>query len=138
MYLSRKKGLISMEKKILDTPNAPQAVGTYSQVVEINNLIFTSGQIGLDPLTGKLVEGGMIAQTEQILKNISLILTDIGLDKENIIKLTVFLIDLEQFSIINSSFQSFFSETAFPARSTVEVSRLPLDALVEIECVAHR
>ena len=138
MYLSRKKGLISMDKKILDTPNAPQAVGTYSQVVEINNLIFTSGQIGLDPLTGKIVEGGMIAQTEQILKNISLILTDIGLDKKNIIKLTVFLIDLEQFSIINSSFQSFFNETVFPARSTVEVSRLPLDALVEIECVAHR
>tara|TARA_Y100000588_G_C13543394_1_gene622982 strand:+ start:138 stop:521 length:384 start_codon:yes stop_codon:yes gene_type:complete len=127
-----------MKKIILDTPSAPKAVGTYNQAVEINNLIFTSGQIGLDPLKGQLVKGGMRLQTEQILTNIRSILMDIGLDKENIIKLTVFLIDLEQFSIVNESFQNFFSDTEFPARSTVEVSKLPLDALVEIECIAHR
>ncbi len=127
-----------MVKIIIDTPSAPEAVGTYNQAVEINSLIFTSGQVGIDPSQGKLVEGGMKAQTDQVLRNIHYILKDTGLDKENIIKLTVFLIDLDQFSIINESFKEFFVDIEFPARSTVEVSKLPLGALVEIECVASR
>ncbi len=127
-----------MKKSILETPSAPRAVGTYSQVVEINDFIFTSGQIGLDPNTGELVDGGMRNQTERILKNIHLMLLDVELDKENIIKLTVYLIDLKQFSVVNDLFKKFFSDNIFPVRTTVEVSKLPLDALVEIECIAHR
>ena len=127
-----------MKKSILETPSAPRAVGTYSQVVEINDFIFTSGQIGLDPKTGELVDGGMIEQTARILKNIHSMLLDVELDKENIIKLTVYLIDLKQFSVVNDLFKKFFSDNIFPVRTTVEVSKLPLDALVEIECIAHR
>ena len=127
-----------MKKSILETRSAPRAVGTYSQVVEINDFIFTSGQIGLDPNTGELVDGGMREQTERILKNIHLMLLDVELDKENIIKLTVYLIDLKQFSVVNDLFKNFFSDNIFPVRTTVEVSKLPLDALVEIECIAHR
>ena len=127
-----------MKKSILETRSAPRAVGTYSQVVEINDFIFTSGQIGLDPQTGELVDGGMREQTERILKNIHLMLLDLELDKENIIKLTVYLIDLKQFSVVNDLFKNFFSDNIFPVRTTVEVSKLPLDALVEIECIAHR
>tara|TARA_Y100001968_G_scaffold170212_1_gene155755 strand:- start:335 stop:718 length:384 start_codon:yes stop_codon:yes gene_type:complete len=127
-----------LKKSILETPSAPRAVGTYSQVVEINDFIFTSGQIGLDPNTGELVDGGMRNQTERILKNIHLMLLDVELDKENIIKLTVYLIDLKQFSVVNDLFKKFFSDNIFPVRTTVEVSKLPLDALVEIECIAHR
>ena len=127
-----------MKKSILETRSAPRAVGTYSQVVEINDFIFTSGQIGLDPKTGELVDGGMIEQTERILKNIHSMLLDVELDKENIIKLTVYLIDLKQFSVVNDLFKKFFSDNIFPVRTTVEVSKLPLDALVEIECIAHR
>ena len=127
-----------MIKKIVHTPNAPKAVGTYNQAVEINNLIFTSGQIGLDPVKDELVQGGIKEQASQVLKNINSILNDAGLDKSNIVKLTVFLIDLSQFPIINESFEDFFGEVEFPARSTVEVSKLPLEALVEIDCIASR
>tara|TARA_S200000501_G_C20440035_1_gene576160 strand:- start:177 stop:557 length:381 start_codon:yes stop_codon:yes gene_type:complete len=125
-------------KKVINTPNAPASIGTYSQAIEVNNLIFTSGQVGIDPAKGKLVTGGIEAEARQVLKNIHLILIDAGLNKDNIIKLTVFLTDLNQFSIINETFKAFFGGTDFPARSTVEVSKLPLGALVEIECIASR
>ena len=127
-----------MNKIILKTPSAPKAIGAYSQAIEINDFIFTSGQVGLDPETGELVGGGIQEQTKQILKNIHAMLLDIELDKNNIIKLTVFLIDLKQFSIVNDCFKIFFIDNKFPVRTTVEVSKLPLDALVEIECIAHR
>ena len=107
-------------------------------LVAIKDLIFTSGQVGLDPVTGTLVEGGIKDQIEQVLKNIDSILNDAGLSRKNIIKLTVFLIDLSQFNMVNESFKAFFMDVEFPARSTVEVSKLPLDALVEIECIASR
>ena len=125
-------------KKVVHTPNAPKAVGTYNQAIEINNFIFTSGQVGLDPVNGTLVEGGMESEIKQVLKNIDLILCDAGLSKSNIIKLTVFLINLDQFPIVNDVFKEFFGSVTFPARSTVEVSKLPLGALVEIECIASR
>ena len=125
-------------KKVVHTPNAPKAVGTYNQAIEINNFIFTSGQVGLDPVNGTLVEGGMESEIKQVLKNIDLILCDAGLSKNNIIKLTVFLINLDQFSIVNDVFKEYFGSVTFPARSTVEVSKLPLGALVEIECIASR
>ena len=125
-------------KKILETPNSPKAVGTYNQAVESNNFIFTSGQVGIDPTNNKLVDGGINNEVDQVLKNIESILSDVKLDKNHIIKLTVFLIDLNQFEIVNESFKSFFGNIDFPARSTVEVSKLPLGANVEIECIASR
>jgi len=125
-------------KKIVQTPNAPKSVGTYNQAIESNNLIFTSGQVGLDPMNNKLVEGGIGPEIDQTLKNIDSILNDADLNKKNIIKLTVFLIDLSQFDIVNKSFKRFFGSIDFPARSTVEVSKLPLGAVVEIECIASR
>ncbi len=125
-------------KKVVHTPNAPKAVGTYNQAIEINNFIFTSGQVGLDPVNSTLVEGGIESEIKQVLKNIDLILCDAGLNKSNIIKMTVFLINLDQFSVVNDVFKEFFGGVTFPARSTVEVSKLPLGALVEIECIASR
>ena len=125
-------------KKIIHTPDAPAAIGTYNQAVEINGLIYTSGQIGIEPGTGTLVDVGMKEQTMRVLNNIDAILTAAGLDKTSIIKLTVFLTDVEGFGHVNAAFQSYIGNVHFPARSTVEVSGLPLGAMVEIECIASR
>ena len=125
-------------KKIIHTPDAPAAIGTYNQAVEINGFIYTSGQIGIEPGTGRLVDGGMKEQTMKVLNNIDAILTASGLDKTSIIKLTVFLTDFKGFGDVNDAFQSYFGDVDFPARSTVEVSGLPLGAMVEIECIASR
>ena len=125
-------------KKILKTPNAPKSVGTYNQAIESNNFIFTSGQVGIDPASNKLVEGGLENEINQVLKNIDFILKDSNLGRSHIIKLTVFLIDLNQFATVNEAFKKFFGRIKFPARSTVEVSKLPLGANVEIECIASR
>ena len=125
-------------KKLIDTPNSPKAVGTYNQAIESNNFIFTSGQLGIDPSSNTLVQGGISNEINQVLKNIESILNDVNLNKNHIIKLTVFLIDLNQFEIVNESFKSFFGKIDFPVRSTVEVSKLPLGANVEIECIASK
>ena len=125
-------------KKIIHTPDAPAAIGTYNQAIEINGFIYTSGQIGIEPGTGTLVDGGMKEQTMRVLNNIDAILAAAGLDNTSIIKLTVFLTDLDGFGDVNDAFQSYFGNVDFPARSTVEVSGLPLDAMVEIECIAAR
>ncbi len=124
-------------KKIIDTSNAPSAIGTYSQAVMVNGFLYTSGQIGINPLDGNMINGGAREQTDRILKNIEAILLEADLKKENIIKLTVFLINLEDFQHINQSFKEFFDGLSFPARTTVEVRGLPLNALVEIDCVAY-
>ena len=125
-------------KKIIHTPDAPAAIGTYNQAVEINGFIYTSGQIAIKPGTGTLVDGGMKEQTMRVLNNIDAILSAAGLDKTSIIKLTVFLTDLKGFGQVNDAFKSYFGDIDFPARSTVEVSDLPLKAMVEIECIASR
>ena len=125
-------------KKVLYTPNSPKSVGTYNQAIESNNFIFTSGQIGIDPASNKLVEGGINKEINQIFQNIDSILKDSNLDRSHIIKLTVFLIDIDQFGIINEAFKEFFGSIEFPTRSTVEVSKLPMGANVEIECIASR
>ena len=125
-------------KKVIHTPSAPKSIGTYNQAIESNNLIFTSGQVGIDPTNNKLVEGGLESELNQVFKNIDSILKDADLNRNNIVKLAVFLIDLNQFDIVNESFKSFFGSIEFPARSTVEVSKLPLGANVEIECIASR
>ena len=123
-------------KEIIKTSNAPSAIGTYSQGIKVNGFLFTSGQIGIDPVTGKLVEGGIKAQTDRTLNNINAILDESGIQKENIIKLSVFLINLGDFGYINDAFSKFFNNSNYPSRTTVEVSRLPMNALVEIDCIA--
>ena len=123
-------------KKIIHTKKAPAAIGTYNQAILTGNLLLTSGQIAINPLTGKLVDGDAKPQTEMIFKNIMAILNKANLDKKHIVKLNVFLINLKDFEKVNQAFESFFKGNSYPARTTVEVSRLPMDALVEIDCIA--
>ncbi len=120
-------------KKIIATEKAPAAIGPYSQGICVGNLIFLSGQLGLDPATGTLVEG-VEAQTNQALQNVAAMLDSIGLTMENVVKTTVFLADINDFAAVNAVYAQHFSG-AFPARSAVQVAALPKGGLVEIECV---
>ena len=122
----------TMEK--IFTENAPAAIGPYSQAVRFGNLVFLSGQLGLDPATGTLKDG-IVAQTRQSLDNIGAILTSLGLTYAHVVKTTVFVKDLDDFATVNDIYGTVFGQDA-PARSCVEVSRLPKRALVEIECIA--
>ena len=123
-------------KKIIQTSYAPEAIGTYNQAIETDSLLFTSGQLGIDPSKGNIVHGGVDAQIDQALLNIDSILRSCGLDKSCIVKTTVFLKNMDDFPSINRSFKAYFGNTEYPTRSTVEVSGLPLNALVEVECIA--
>ncbi|MEE2764896.1 MAG: Rid family detoxifying hydrolase [Candidatus Neomarinimicrobiota bacterium] len=123
-------------KKIIHTLDAPSAIGTYNQAVQSHGFIYTSGQLGINHNTGKIVEGGIGKETLRALQNIDVILNAVGADKSHIVKLTVFVTNLNGFNLVNDSFKTFFQGVDFPARSTVEVSALPMDAKVEIECVA--
>lgn len=125
-------------KKILHTKNAPDAIGTYNQAIETKSMIFTSGQIGIDPKTGELISTNIKDQIQQTLKNIDAILVGAGLSKDSIVKLTVYLKDFNDFHAINNAFKLFFNDYEFPARSTVEVSELPMGASVEIDCIATK
>ena len=124
-------------KKIIKTDKAPGAIGPYSQAIETGNLLFCSGQIPLDLETGKIVEGGVEAQTEQVLKNIKGLLEGAGYSLNDVIKTTIFAANINDFPLINEIYGKYFSEN-FPARSFVEVSGLPRGALVEIEVVASK
>ena len=123
-----------MDKTIISTDNAPAAIGPYSQAVRVGDLLFTSGQIPLLP-NGELLEGDVAAQTEQVLINLQAVLTAGGSSLENVIKCTCFLKDMGDFSTMNEVYGRFF-ESDPPARSAVEVARLPKDVLIEIEAVA--
>ena len=123
-------------RKAINPPNAPSAIGTYNQGIEINGLVFTSGQVGIDPSTGQLVGGGIDMQAAQTLKNIEAILSSVDIGKDSIAKLTVFVKNLDDFQSVNKAFKNFFNGIEYPARSTVEVSELPMGALIEIECIA--
>lgn len=122
-------------KKIISTDKAPQAIGPYSQAVEVNGMLFISGQIPMDPTTGKIVEGGIKEQTEQVLKNIGAILEAAGYSFSDVVKSTVFLKDMNDFAGMNEVYSRYYSENP-PARAAFEVARLPLDVLVEIETIA--
>lgn len=122
-------------RKIISTDNAPAAVGAYSQAVVANDFIFTAGQLGLDPTTGKLVEGGVEAQTRQAMKNVAAILKAAGTSLPNAVKATVFLTDMANFKAMNGVYLEFVKDSP-PARSAVAVKELPLGGLVEIEVVA--
>lgn len=126
-----------MEKKIICTENAPKAVGPYSQAVEANGFLFISGQIPIDPSTGKVVEGGIKEQTEQVLKNVGAILKEAGLDYKNVVKTTCLLSDMDNFAAMNEVYARFFT-SEMPARAAYGVVRLPLGVMVEIECIAVR
>lgn len=126
-----------MPKKILDAPSGPAPVGPYSVAVEANGFVFISGQGALDPATNQLVVGGVEAETEQVMKNIGAILTDVGLAYDDIVKTTIFLADMDDFPLVNAVYGKYVAD-AKPARSTVEVARLPLDINVEIEVIAAR
>lgn len=121
------------------TKNAPAAIGPYSQAVKhsgvLNNLLFCSGQIPLDPDTMEVVAGGVKEQTKQVLKNLQAVLAKAGFSKMDVVKTTVFLKDMNSFAEMNGAYDAFFQGHK-PARAAVEVSRLPKDALVEIECIA--
>jgi len=122
-------------KKVISTENAPQAVGPYSQAVWANDLLFISGQIPVNPQTGKFVSDDVKEQTKQVFKNIGAILQKAGLGYENIVKATVFLADMNDFAAMNEVYASFFSKD-FPARAAFQVVKLPLSAKVEIEAIA--
>ena len=122
-------------KKVINTNQAPAAIGPYSQAIKVGNLVYTSGQIPIDPATGNFVEGGIKEQTRQSLTNIKAILEEAGLSMNNVVKTTVFLADMNDFADMNSVYAEFFSEP-YPARAAVAVKTLPKGALVEIEVVA--
>ena len=122
--------------KAISTSTAPAAIGPYSQAIRVGNLIYTSGQIPIDPATGSFVEGGIKEQTRQALTNVKAILQEAGLTMANVVKTTVFMADMNDFADMNAVYAEFFSEP-YPARSAVAVKTLPKGALVEIEVVAE-
>lgn len=125
-----------MSKKSISTSNAPAAIGPYSQGVDLGDLVLTSGQIPINPETGDIPEG-IEAQAKQSLTNVKGVIEASGLKMENIVKMTVFLKDMEMFAAMNEVYKTFFVEP-YPARSAVEVARLPKDVLIEIEAIAKR
>ena len=122
-------------KKFISTNNAPAAIGPYSQAVEVNGTLYVSGQIPVNPATGKIVEGDIKAQAEQVFANINAILTAAGYTLDNVVKSTVFIADMSLFPELNEVYKKYYTDN-FPARSTIAVKGLPLGALVEIETVA--
>ena len=122
--------------KVISTNKAPAAIGPYSQAICVGNLVYTSGQIPIDPATGTIVEGGIKEQTRQSLTNIKAILEEAGLTMGNVVKTTVFLADMNDFAEMNGVYAEFFTEP-YPARSAVAVRTLPKGALVEIEVIAE-
>ena len=124
-----------MTKKRIATDDAPQAIGPYSQAVRHGNLIFCSGQIGIDPSTGQLVPGGVEAETRQVLLNLAAVLAAAGVTTDAVMRTTIYLVDLADFTRVNEIYGAYFSEP-YPARATVGVSELPRGARVEIDAVA--
>ena len=122
-------------KEIIQTDNAPKAIGPYSQAVKANGLIFASGQIPIDPKTGQFVPGGITEQTEQVLKNLTAVIEASGSSLSQVVKTTVFLADMQEFAAMNEVYGRFFKEMP-PARATVQAAGLPRDARVEIEAIA--
>ncbi len=122
--------------KVISTKKAPAAIGPYSQAIRVGNLVYTSGQIPIDPTTGAFAEGGIKEQTRQSLNNVKAILAEEGLAMNNVMKTTVFMADMNDFADMNSVYAEFFTEP-YPARSAVAVKSLPKGALVEIEVIAE-
>jgi 2-iminobutanoate/2-iminopropanoate deaminase len=130
------RGLFPM-KTVVQTPNAPAAVGPYSQAIAVGNFLFCAGQIPLDPATGNLIEGDVTAQTTRVLENVKGVLGANGMTFADVVKATVFLADMNDFAAMNAVYGQYFA-APFPARSTIQVARLPKDAKVEIEVIAAK
>ena len=124
-----------MAKEIIATTNAPGAVGPYVQAVKVNGMVHCSGQLGIDPAVGKMPEG-VEAQAHCSMKNMGAILKEAGSDYSKIVKTTIFLADMNDFAKVNEIYKSYFGEE-YPARSCVQVAKLPLGGLVEVECIAY-
>ncbi len=125
-----------MPGKILLSTNAPEPIGPYSQAIQIDKFIFTSGQIAINPETGSIASADITGQTRQVLENLSAVLQAAGVSLGNVIKTTIFLKDMNDFSGMNEIYGNYFNKV-LPARSTVQAARLPKDALIEIECIAY-
>ncbi|RGZ01830.1 RidA family protein [Clostridium sp. AM58-1XD] len=124
-----------MEKKIINAAGAPKAVGPYSQAVVYNGLVYTSGTMPLDPRTGAVADGGIEGQARQALENLGAVLAEAGSSFEKVLKTTVFIKNMDDFAVVNGIYAEYFNGEC-PARSCVEVARLPKDILFEIECIA--
>lgn len=129
--------MIDPAKRAVSTPDAPQAIGPYSQAIVVGDLVFLSGQIPLDPNRGRLIEGSIEDETRQVLRNLQAVLAAEGLTMDAVVRTTVYLTDLEDFARVNQTYAEFFTEP-FPARATVQVSALPRGAKVEIDAIARR
>ncbi len=124
-----------MERKIITTDRAPQPIGPYSQAIVAGSFIFTSGQIAIDPESGQLIDGGVEEQTVRVLENLKAVLEAAGSSMDQVVKTTIFLQNMADFSKVNEIYARYFGK-ALPARSTVEVGRLPKDVSIEIDCIA--
>jgi len=125
-----------MKKLKINSKDAPSAVGPYSQAVLVGEFVFCSGQIGIDPKTNSIVEGGVINQARQVIKNLEKVLLEAGSDLSQVVKTEIFLSDMSNYASVNDIYAEFFNNDPQPARATVEVSRLPKDAEIEISCIA--
>jgi len=125
-----------MDRKVIHTSQAPQAIGPYSQAIVANGFVFTAGQLPLDPATMQLIDGDFKQRVQRVLQNLNAVLSAAGTDLSNAVKFTVFLTDLSKFSQVNEVFETCFNDIEPPARSAVQVAALPLNADVEIECIA--
>lgn len=136
--LAHNRQMPSQTKTAISTPEAPAAIGPYSQAIRVGDMLFTSGQIPIDPKSGAFVTGGIVEQTTQVLENLKAVLAHAGLDMIHVVKTTVFMKDLKDFAAMNEVYAKYLAPHGVvpPARSTVQVAGLPKDALVEIELIA--
>lgn len=123
-------------KKIITSKNAPSPIGPYNQAVIANGFMYISGQVGMNPKTGKIINDSISEETEQVMKNLSSILNEASITFENVVKTTIFLSDMNDFSLVNEVYGKYFDEDTAPARETVQVSKLPLGVNVEISMIA--
>ena len=126
-----------IRKSVIATQEAPAAIGPYSQAIRVGDTLFASGQIGLDPATGELVKGGVQTETVQVLENLTAVLEAAGAGWRDVVRTTIFLADLGDFALVNKLYGERVGVGVLPARSTVQVARLPRGAAVEIDAVAH-
>lgn len=133
---NRKRGNYWVKKEILINHDGPKAIGPYSPALKIGNLVFTSGQLPIDPITGEIVESDIESQTRRAIENLKAALKPYLIDLRNIVKVTIFLKDMNHFSRVNEIYSQYFA-SQFPTRSCIEISRLPKDAQIEIEAIAY-
>lgn len=127
----------NLKTEKVKSSNAPEAVGPYSQAVKYGNLVFCSGQIGIDPKTNSVVEGGVTEEAKQVIKNLKQVLSEAGSGLEKVLQTTIYITDMSRYGEVNSIYAEFFNSEPLPARATIEVSKLPKDASIEISCVAR-